>query len=291
MNCAEANQMSIAGFLMSKNIVPSKPSGNNFWYCSPIRHEKEPSFKVCRVKNVWYDYGAGTGGRLVDLVCKMYQTNVTGALLVLSGMIIEPVDISIFDQQESIEQESKIEIKHIQSLQNKALIQYLESRKINAGIAAKYCQEAYYKVIFKDKDYFSIAFENDQHGFELRNKYRKCSSSPKAITTIPGKSNIAINCFEGWADFVSALTWYNTDQPAYDTIVLNGIGFIDRFIKLLPKYTRINLYLDNDEAGKKTAKQIKDLRPDAVNRSMLLYPNFKDFNEFLIAANSQNPLK
>ena len=138
MNCSQANQMSIAGFLMSKDIVPSKPSGNNFWYCSPLRSEKEPSFKVCRSKNVWYDYGTGTGGRLVDLVCKMYQTNITGALLVLSGMTIEPIDLSFSDKQEDTEQESGIEIKHVQPLQNQALIQYLQGRKVNAGIAAKY---------------------------------------------------------------------------------------------------------------------------------------------------------
>lgn len=285
MNCTQANQMSIAGFLMSKNIVPSKPSGNNFWYCSPLRHEQEPSFKVCRVKNVWFDYGTGTGGRLVDLVCRMYQTNVTGALLILSGMNIEPLDISFSEKKKDIDQEPGIKIRHIQPLQNHALIQYLESRKINTNIAAKYLQEAYYITNSNDKQYFSIAFENDQHGYELRNKYFKGSTSPKDITTIKGKTDFAVNCFEGWADFISALTWYHTDQPSYDTIILNGVGFVEKFIDMLPKYTKINLYLDNDNAGKETAKTIQNLRSDAINRSMLLFPKSKDFNAFLISKN------
>ena len=281
MNCSEANQMSIAGFLMSKDIIPSKPSGNNFWYCSPLRHEQEPSFKVCRIKNVWYDYGTGTGGRLVDLVCRMYQTNVTGALLVLSGMNIEPVDLSFSEKQEDHEQEPGIEIKHLQPLQNHALIQYLEGRKINAGIAAKYIQEAYYRITSNDKQYFSIAFENRAGGFELRNKYFKGSTSPKDITIIPGKTDFAVNCFEGFSDFLSALTWYKTDQPACDTVVLNGVGLVEKFINQMPKYSRINLYLDNDRAGKETAIRIQNIRPDAINRSLSLYPQFKDFNMFL----------
>jgi DNA primase len=267
---------------MSKNIIPSKASGNNFWYCSPLRSEKEPSFKVCRVKNVWYDYGTGTGGRLVDLICRMYLVDVPGSLLVLSGMSIEPADISFSEKQEDPEQESGIEIKHLQPLQNHALIQYLESRKINASISSKYLQEAYYRTNSSDKQYFSIAFANDKKGFELRNKYFKGSTSPKDITTIPGKTDYAVNCFEGFSDFLSALTWYKTDQPACDTIVLNGVGFVEKFIDLMPRYGRINLYLDNDNAGKATAKQIQDLRPDAINRSVLLYPKFKDFNEFII---------
>jgi len=282
MNCTQANQMSIAGFLMSKNIIPSKPAGNNFWYCSPLRSEKDPSFKVCRVKNVWYDYGTGTGGRLIDLVCKMYNVDVPGALLVLSGMKIEIPNISFSDQQEDHEQESGIEIKHLQPLQNHALIQYLEGRKINAGIAPDYLREAYYRTNSSDKQYFSIAFENRAGGFELRNKYFKGSTSPKDITSIPGKTDFAVNCFEGFSDFLSALTWYKTDQPACDTIVLNGVGFVEKFIDLMPKYSRINLYLDNDNAGKETAKRIQALRPDAINRSALLYPKYKDFNEFII---------
>jgi len=283
MNCKDANAMSIAGFLMSKGINPDKPSGNNFWYCSPLRNEIDPSFKVCRIKNVWFDYGTGTGGHLVDLVCKMYNVDVPGALLVLSGAVAEISHLSFSDKQESFEPETKIEIKHIQQLQNQALIQYMASRKINTAFASKYCNEMYYKTNTSDKQYFSIAFENDSHGYEIRNKYFKGSTSPKDITTIPGENSFAVNVFEGFMDFLSGLTYYKTNQATCDTIVLNGVGFIDRFIELMPKYTKINLYLDNDRAGKETTAVIQNIRPDAVNRSQIIYPGFKDFNEFIIS--------
>lgn len=282
MNCLQANSISIAGFLMSKGIYPDKQSGNNLWYCSPLRKETEPSFKVCRNKNVWFDYGICTGGRLVDLVCKMNNVGVPGALLLLSGAVTERSHISFPDKQEPFVMETKIEIKHLQPLQNRALIQYLTGRKISAVLASKFCNEVYYKTNNGDKQYFAISFENDSHGYEIRNKYFKGSSSPKNITTIPGENSFAVNVFEGFMDFLSSLTYCKSNQSASDTIVLNGLGFVEKFIEIMPKYTKLNLYLDNDKAGKETAARIQDTRPDAVNRSQIIYPQYKDFNEYII---------
>ena len=282
MNCLQANSISIAGFLMSNGIYPDKQSGNNLWYCSPLRKETEPSFKVCRNKNLWFDYGICTGGRLVDLVCKMNNVGVPGALLLLSGAVTERSNISFPDKQEPFVMETKIEIKHLQPLQNQALIQYLTGRKISAALASKFCNEVYYKTNNGDKQYFAISFENDSHGYEIRNKYFKGSTSPKNITTIPGENSFTVNVFEEFMDFLSSLTYCKSNQSASDTIVLNGLGFVEKFIEIMPKYTKINLYLDNDKSGKETAARIQDSRPDAVNRSQIIYPQYKDFNEYII---------
>ena len=283
MNCKFANKMNIAGFLMSKGINPDKTAGNSFWYCSPLRNEETPSFKVDRIKNVWYDFGTATGGRLIDLVCKIYRVDVPGALLILSGATIERPLLHFSDRQSPGQcQETKIEIRQIQTIQNIALIQYLKSRKINYRLASVYCKEAHYETSASDRQFFSVAFENDRHGYELRNKYFKGSTSPKDITTISGKNPKAVNVFEGFMDFLSALTYYNTKVAEFDTIVLNGVGFIDKFINRISNYTKINLYLDNDRVGTEAARRIEELRPDAVNRSQILYPKYKDFNEFLI---------
>lgn len=281
MNCITGNKMNIAGFLMSKGINPDKANGQSIWFCSPLRNEKTASFKIDRVKNVWYDYGTGTGGRLVDLVCKMYRVDIAGALLILSGAAVKNPPLSFFDQPKESTHETKAEIKHIQPLQNRALLQYLTSRNINPTLAAKYCNEAYYKTTATDKQYFSICFENDSHGHELRNKYFKGSTSPKDITTIPGANQTAVNVFEGFIDFLSALTYFKTDRANCTTIVLNGVGFVEKLIEILPNYTKINLYLDNDQAGQNAIRLIQEKRPEAVNRSQILYPNYKDFNEFI----------
>ena len=281
MDIYSVDKMNIAGVLMSNGINPEKANSQSFWFCSPLRNEKTASFKVDRVKNVWYDYSSGTGGRLIDLVCKMFQTDISGSLLILSGATVKNPPLSFFDQPEESTHESKAEIKHIQPLQNRALLHYLMSRNINPSLAAKYCKEAYYKTTANEKQYFSLCFENDSHGHELRNKYFKGSTSPKAITTIPGANQTAVNVFEGFMDYLSGLTYFKTDRASCTTIVLNGVGFVDKLIEILPNYTKINLWIDNDQAGQKATRLIQDKRPEAVNRSKILYPNHKDFNEFI----------
>lgn len=285
MNCEQANKMNIAGFLSSQGKSPEKPSGNGLLYCSPLRNEKTASFKVDPVKNVWYDFGTGTGGRLVDLVCQMYNVDVPGALLILSGADISNQSFS-FDKQESIS--SSIEIKHVQELQNRALIQYLESRGISLKIASGYIKEAYYNITKPDtgeiRRYFAVAFENDKSGYELRNKIWKGSTSPKTITTIPGNRE-KINVFEGFMDFLSALVYYQQPEPKNTTIVLNGLAHISKLYEMLTGFKQINLYLDNDESqsGQNAVRELQNRFPVAVNHAALLYPNHNDFNDFLIS--------
>ena len=50
--------------------------GNDYWYLSPLRNEKSPSFKVNRTKNLWYDHGIGKGGTLVDFGILYYRCSV-----------------------------------------------------------------------------------------------------------------------------------------------------------------------------------------------------------------------
>ena len=284
MNCTFANQMNIAGFLQSRGFRPNKVLGNSFWYCSPLRVENTASFKVDRVKNLWYDFGTATGGRLLDLVCKMYNVDLAGALLILSGQrILKPV-LSFSDKLITRSfSEPKLEIVRSQPLQNYALIQYLSQRRINHRIASLHCKEAYYKTYAEGKEFFSVAFCNDSHGWELRSKYFKGSSSPKDITTIRGKDSARVNVYEGFMDYLSAESYYNIQSPACDSVVLNGVGFVERFITLSSRYSYIDLYLDNDTAGLEACRRIQDLRTDAKNQSQLLYPNHKDFNEFLLS--------
>ena len=90
-----------------------------------------------------------------------------------------------------------------------------------------------------------------------------------------------LNVFEGFMDFLSALTSFKTDRSGCDTIILNGVGFVKRILDRLPDYHTINLFLDNDKAGLEAAAQIQLIRPDTINRSQNIYPDCKDFNDFL----------
>lgn len=290
MNCSQANDINIVDYLSKLGIQPVTMKSRNLWYNSPLRNEKTPSFKVDPDKNVFYDYGAGTGGSLVDLVCQLHRVGVTGALLILSGADITPQILSFSKQKEETLSEPTLEIKHIQRLQNKALIQYIESRGIPEVIASRYVEEAYYAITTPEtceiKKYFALAFRNDNGGFELRNKYFKGGNSPKAITTIPGSLK-KVNVFEGWIDFLSAIVYYRQPSPTNTTIVLNSVSHLRKINDILPNFEHINLWLDNDQAGQKAANEIIGRFPYAVNHAAKLYPKYKDMNEFLTSGNSR----
>lgn len=283
MNCKNTKNIDIFEFLTKSGITGTEK--NYFtWYCSPFRNEKTPSFRVNRVTNRWKDYGTGQNGDLLDLVKLIHETDTLGALNILSNCHI---DESFSFSRPSIEYKKKspgIVIKYIQPLANKALLQYLTERKIPLQIARHYTSEAYYSA--NNKQFFSIAFKNDQGGYELRNKYYKNCSSPKYYTTYRVNENKELNLFEGFFDFLSALTFYQAQSPAQNTIVLNSLSNLNAVMPLLHNYEKINLYLDNDNAGRDAAERIKSSHPFTEDKSISIYPFYKDFNDFIVK--SQN---
>ena len=46
MNCAAANQINLVEFLNLLGYHPQKITNQDYWYSSPLREEKEPSFKI-----------------------------------------------------------------------------------------------------------------------------------------------------------------------------------------------------------------------------------------------------
>lgn len=57
LSCAEARQFDLVDYLASLGYQPQKVKGADYWYLSPLREERTPSFKVNRGKNIWYDHG------------------------------------------------------------------------------------------------------------------------------------------------------------------------------------------------------------------------------------------
>ena len=79
MNSKEAKQIPIEHFLNKLNHKPVKSSGNDLWYKSPLHEDNTPSFKVNKILNSWYDFGIGEGGSIIDLVCTLFNDNVSQA--------------------------------------------------------------------------------------------------------------------------------------------------------------------------------------------------------------------
>ncbi len=86
MTCAEANKIDLVEYLFSSGFTPTRIRGNDYWYLSLFRNEKEASFKVNKAKNVWYYHGAGKGGDVVDFVTSYFSCDISPALQKLSSL-------------------------------------------------------------------------------------------------------------------------------------------------------------------------------------------------------------
>jgi len=286
MDCKSSKDIDIIAFLQ-KNGFEGTKKGSFIWYCSPLRKEKTASFSVDPDANRWIDYGTGQRGDLLDLVKLIHNTDTQGALKILSDT--NPNEFISFSRADIQPKQKKpgIIINHLQPIENKALLQYLDERKIPLTIARRYTIEAYYTV--NNKRYFSIAFKNDRGGFELRNKYSKLATSPKYYTSFLIPESNQLNIFEGFFNLLSALTYYKSVTLKHNTIVLNSLSFLPSVLPLLAKYNQINLFLDNDpesESGQRAAREINENHPKTINHALIVYPDYKDFNQFLVNSKS-----
>ena len=81
MNISQAKQIDLVDFLEKEGYKAVKNKGNNHWYCSPIRSENTPSFKVDSKRNEWFDYGLNKGGDILDLAKELYHVRTTSEAL------------------------------------------------------------------------------------------------------------------------------------------------------------------------------------------------------------------
>ncbi len=126
------------------------------------------------------------------------------------------------------------------------LLNYLADRGIPRDIAQRYCEQVDYTL--HGKRYYAIGFENNAHGYELRNPFFKGAYPPKNITHI-ANGNPRCNVFEGFIDFLSAeRLGYNDGN---DSVVLNSVVKISTRQSLICNIIRwCYPIFDNDVAGR-----------------------------------------
>jgi len=276
LNCFEAKQFSIVEFLNNHGFKSVRhDNNNNHWYISPFRDEKEPSFRVNTSMNVWYDYGSGEGGSIIDLGIKIHDCNVSEFLEILSAgnkniNTIHPVR----------ETKSPLKVTSVNNLNNRALLNYLGSRGISAATSKKYCKEVYFEI--DQKRYFAVGFPNRSGGYELRNSFYKGCIAPKDITLI--KENHPIICvFEGFVDFLSFFMLKVEVPVKSDYMVLNSVALLDKALDELIDYERVFVFFDNDNSGKNAFKVIQQhLRSNRTADMSHIYSAHKDMNEYLL---------
>lgn len=62
------------------SYVSLKKKGNNYEACCPFHHEKTPSFKVSREKQMYHCFGCGVGGTVITFVMEYENLNYPEAL-------------------------------------------------------------------------------------------------------------------------------------------------------------------------------------------------------------------
>ncbi len=278
LSISEAKEIDMVDYLSKLGYKPAKIRGNDYWYLSPLRDEKMPSFKISRKLNRWYDHGLGNGGNLVDFAILYHSCTISELLKSLDDNLALQKPIFRQPQTEN-EPENRIKIVGDAILSSSALLRYLIQRRIPINIADQYLREVRYKL--KDKIYYGIGFKNDLGGFEIRNPYFKGSSSPKGITTITKGADEVI-VFEGFTDFLSFKSIHQNERDdRFDFVVLNSISFFEIARPFMEKHAVIRLYLDRDTAGQNCSRYALSLSNKYKDESSL-YQHHKDFNDWVV---------
>ncbi|NLU94896.1 toprim domain-containing protein [Chitinophaga sp. Ak27] len=291
LTCAEARQYDLVNYLATLGIEPKYVKRNVFWYLSPFRNEKTPSFKVDRGKNIWADFGdmeadlkgkKCSGGNLIDFGVRFHGCTVGEFLAKLEGRIDLPRLTPQERKAQAQEEANKVIILEDKSLSHPALLAYIKERRIPFRIADQYCREVVFK-IGDGKPQFAIGFKNNFGGFELRRPRFKGSSSPKGFTTFvadPPASEISV--FEGYFNFLSYMTYVPAGSvPKQDIMVLNSLVFFESARTILETYPQANLFLDRNGPGQRVTQKAIQSQPAIYQDKSLIYQGYEDFNDMI----------
>lgn len=309
ISCAEARKIDLVDFLATLGFEPKNVSRQDFWYNSPFREETTPSFKINRDKNVWFDFGEGTGGDLINFGTRYFNCSVSELLERLRsqlptqhlsfhprpglpGKVAQPSLLVAYPAGEKKEpSDGKILVLDDRPLSSNSLLDYLNQRKIPVAVAEHFCREVDY--LLYNKTYAAIGFKNDAGGFELRRPNFKAGSSPKAITFFDNlQQRLAV--FEGFFNFLSYQTIQQIRSKSLvalpdrqsNFLVLNSLSFFQKAREKMEQHEQVHLFLDNDKAGIKWRDEALKWSAKYIDKS-IVYKDFKDLNEFLIKYREQ----
>jgi hypothetical protein len=281
MNCKEINQINTEELLRYFHIESVRRTGMELLYHAPYRKDNRASMSVnIGEKMVWFDHAAGQGGSNIDLLMLIY--NLTSVSEVLKRFNAENFTVSPSSNNREKKEAPTNELQWVKDLQNSSLIQYVKRRGIDLELAKAYLKEVHYSN--KYGRFYALGFPNSNgREYELRNgimKHPICIGK-KSISIIKNDSNMVL-IFEGFFDFLSHLQLQKS-ALSESVIVLNSVSQLSKAISYLNEYSepQINLYLDNDSAGKEAANTLINLFKGRVKDRSIEYSKHKDLNEFL----------
>lgn len=273
----------IADYLHARGIQPVKKYGSYALYNAPYREDHNASMKVDFARNLWFDFGLGKGGSIIDLVMLLQGGNAHEAISHLAGN-----NLSFHSATPPKEKVAALSpsARHILGISEELpphLQRYLqEERKIDLSLAKPYLRSVCYEV--GGRTYIAIGFANRAGGYELRDdKTFKGTIAPKDISVIAGDANNVPHCiFEGFMDFLSYLTMKGKEIAP--SLVLNSVSNIHRAVTYLREHHIgcVRAFLDNDEAGRRAMQVLQSAGMSAEDMSRH-YGGYKDLNEYHVS--------
>ena len=287
-------------------------AGGNYYYTSPFRpQEKTPSFVVCAPKNVWADHGGtpqpgkkADGGDVLALIMRLTGFDLPRARLVLRAWahdLATPAELALPPAGETFT-EGKVTFTdvRVEPLSWKPLVEYLTwpGHQLGPGAAEPAHAQAHLQQIFyrnpnkpRDKPYFGLGWKTEA-GWEVRSQNFQGTIGGKGLTWLLGRQRDEVVVFEGFLDYLSALTHFKRTgfradraHPQFGEYAHRGPAHA------AGRRSCVHWFGDNDQAGERALWLLRQtLTPARVKAHNELYRGYKDVNDFLTKTPPVKPL-
>ncbi|WP_461042711.1 toprim domain-containing protein [Spirosoma harenae] len=263
---------------------PLRVVNGQLLYYSPLTIEKTPSFYLHLQKNVFNCFSSGEKGDIIRLVTLIEKLTFKAALERLAAFDpIQYIPFSFGGLNDTVEppstpEPSKLILLDDRALFSQILMDYVKERGIPPKLAIRYLHAVQY--LNGKRQYEAIGFKTDKDSDALRSKYFKGWLGPCAIRTIPVDGSTEVNVFEGFFDFLSALTFYRLFRPKQTTIILNSTSNLQQALPVMEGAKRVNCFFDNDDAGRRAIAKLRALSIPVRDCSSI-YAKYNDFNDMV----------
>ena len=294
-----------------------RAAGGNYYFLSPFREEKTPSFVVCEPKNVWSDFGETPepgqkvyGGDVLKLIMRLTGLALPEARLALASWASDLPGMA--EMMAELEARTPVATRggdtvstgqltftdvRTEPLSWNVLINYLTERSINLTLVQQsernkaHLQQIFYQVGGKprQKPYFGLAWKTSG-GWEVRSKNFQGTIGQKGVTWLPGQKKTEVVVFEGFMDYLSALTIYKRTSFDSTVLVLNSVNLLGTVLPQLMEYEVVHWMGDNDAAGERALHVLRQAMPGRVKAHNEDYRGYKDVNDWLTKTPPSKPL-
>lgn len=300
MNIQQAKQIKLITLMerLGYEISRVERGGTEYKYKSVFRNEIEPSLNINIRKNEWFDFGEGVGGNPLDFA--LYYINKTEtsasipkALAWLDNIMgrtcfySEPRDSTIdnsLGKYKSVV--PKLHFLRAIQIKNPLITEYLLRRGISVSLSSRYLLEIHYRNIDKGKNYFGFGMPNcSNNGYEVRSASDDIvfkTAFNRDVSIIEGTHpKYGVNVFEGMLDALSMMEALKVNRLRNDTIIMHSLSSFSRTCDRIRdnEYSVINLFLDNNDSGRKYTDNFRSFFGDRVRDKSELYDQYEDVND------------